>query len=124
MAPDLSTVAALVGMAGVIGGLVFGYLKLRLRVLELEKDDQKFNSFMERFERMVAASEAGVVIQRNQLVTAQRAWAANQSVQERAIQLKERDASHNHLLNWLGFGLKVYDSYRKRHPHDDEDEEE
>jgi hypothetical protein len=117
---DLTTLAALVGIAGIVGGLVFAYLRLRLRVEELEVADRQSREFMAAFKDMVAASQAGVRVQQSQLIAAQNALSARQSNEQRATQVQEQDARHGRLMGWLNFGLRAYDTYRKHHPREEE----
>lgn len=119
---DLATVVALAGLTGVVGGLIFEYLRLRLRVKELEAADRQSKEFMAAFRDMVAASRAGVRIQQNQLVAAQNALWARRSAEERAIQIQEQRAGHERLMAWLNFGVRAYSTYRKHHPREDEEE--
>lgn len=123
MAFDLPTLAALVGMAGVVGGLVFAYLRLRLRVNELETTDKQTQEFIAAFKDMVAASHAGVRIQQSQLVAAQNALWARQSAEQRALQIQEQNAGHERLMGWLNLGVRAYSTYRKHHPREEDEEE-
>ncbi|HEV2165483.1 MAG TPA: hypothetical protein VGS23_00670, partial [Thermoplasmata archaeon] len=98
------------------------YLRLRMRIKELEVSERQTEEFMAAFKDMVAASQAGVRIQQGQIAVAQAALLARQSVAERAIRIQEENAGHERLMGWLNLGMRAYNTYRKHHPRDDEDE--
>lgn len=122
MAPDLPTLAALVGVGGVLAGVIIQLFRTRLRLKELEAWAKQAQEFVPAFREMVAASQAGVRIQQAQFVVVQNALLARQTVDVRALRLQEHQAGYARIMNWLEFGLKAYDTYRMRHPSDEQDE--
>jgi hypothetical protein len=124
VAIDLPTIAALVGMGGVIAGVVLQLYRTRLRLRELEAADRQTKEFMAAFRDLVAASQAGVLVQQSQLAAAWSALLARQSVEQRAIRIQEQNAGHERVMGWLNLGVRAYNTYRKHHPRrDDEDED-
>lgn len=121
MPVDLPTFAALGTLAVAVVGLVIEYLRMRLRVRELEKDNRQFNEFMETLRKMAQTGELATRIQATQTTVAQRAVFGLQTAKERALTLAEQQARHERHLGYAKLALGIWDRLRSER---DEDEDE
>lgn len=77
---------------------------------------------MESLRRIATAGESAAAAQKVQLTAVRQYGLARQSAQSQALQLQEQQAAHRRTMDWIGAIVDAYDTYRRHHPVEDEDD--
>lgn len=119
---DASTLLAFATLGATVGGLAVAVVTLWLRLREIERRDHQLDELMNSLRRIATAGEAAATTQTAQLATVRQYGLARQSVQSQALQLQEQQAAHRRTMDWIGAVVNAYDTYRRHHPAEEEDD--